>query len=144
MKRLILSSVLFVAVLPSFSQNFHMIKDINDSRNSNAQNYHAYNSNGLQATQYIVVNNVAYFSADDGVHGNELWRSDGTAKGTYMVKDIAPGASGNVSNITSYNGLVFFSASDSANYYSLWRSDGTDTGTERLTTNVFPSEILAT
>ena len=34
-----------------------------------------------------------YFAADDGGHGSELWRSDGTRTGTRMVKDIGPGSS---------------------------------------------------
>ena len=35
-----------------------------------------------------------YFSADDGVSGRELWKSDGTAPGTILVDDIAPGLQG--------------------------------------------------
>ena len=33
-----------------------------------------------------------YFAAKDGIHGNELWESDGTADGTFMVMDIRPGS----------------------------------------------------
>ena len=34
------------------------------------------------------VGNTLYFEANDGTNGYELWKSDGTASGTVMVKDI--------------------------------------------------------
>ena len=34
------------------------------------------------------VGKVLYFTADDGVHGQELWKTNGTAAGTAMVDDI--------------------------------------------------------
>lgn len=37
---------------------------------------------------FVEMGGVLYFSADDGVHGWELWRSDGSVGGTYMVKDV--------------------------------------------------------
>ena len=33
-----------------------------------------------------------FFRADDGTNGNELWKSDGTASGTVMVKNIRSGS----------------------------------------------------
>ena len=40
---------------------------------------------------YAVVGNQMFFSANDGVHGYELWKSDGV--NTSLVKDINPGPS---------------------------------------------------
>jgi ELWxxDGT repeat protein len=43
-----------------------------------------------EPSDLINVNGELYFAADDGVHGWELWKSDGTAGGTSMVDDLAP------------------------------------------------------
>ena len=37
---------------------------------------------------FVEMGGVLYFSADDGIHGWELWRSDGSVGGTYIVKDV--------------------------------------------------------
>lgn len=76
------------------------------------------------------LNNNLFFTATDGVHGPELWKSDGTVEGTVMVKDIAPGTDGsNVTSITVFKGMVYFAANDGVNGTELWKSDGTAAGT---------------
>ena len=74
---------------------------------------------------------LAYFCADDGVHGEELWATDGTPDGTYMVKDIYEGFStSNILWLTRFNDKVIFSATgDSQDGQEIWISDGTADGT---------------
>ena len=73
---------------------------------------------------------VLHFSADDGVNGRELWRSDGTAAGTTLVADIAPGpASSSPTTLVDGGGVLYFVATDGAAGRELWRSDGTAAGT---------------
>jgi ELWxxDGT repeat protein len=75
------------------------------------------------------VGNILYYVATDGINGRELWRSDGTVAGTYMVKDIYPGSqSSNISSLTNISGVLYFSA-DGGTGQEFWRSDGTNAGT---------------
>ncbi|MFQ5603319.1 MAG: ELWxxDGT repeat protein [bacterium] len=75
------------------------------------------------------VDGTLFFRADDGTTGKELWKSDGTAAGTVLVKDIHPTGSSNPSEITNVDGMAYFRADDGQHGVELWRSDGTAAGT---------------
>ncbi|MEZ4269292.1 MAG: hypothetical protein R3F39_23285 [Myxococcota bacterium] len=79
----------------------------------------------------VVLGDFFYFAANDGVHGHELWRSDGTAGGTLMVKDIRDGATGSgVTELIVNDGKLWFQADDGVTGPELWVSDGSAGGTE--------------
>ena len=40
---------------------------------------------------FVQFDQTVYFRANDGEHGVELWRTDGTAAGTSLVADLFPG-----------------------------------------------------
>jgi ELWxxDGT repeat protein len=69
--------------------------------------------------------------------GTELWRSDGTAAGTVLVKDINPGSASSFAGTPSFanvSGTIFFPANDGV---ELWKTDGTTAGTV-LVSDIFP------
>jgi ELWxxDGT repeat protein len=87
---------------------------------------------GGPGPQLANISGKLYFTADDGRHGFELWRSDGTRKGTRMVKDINPGAASSYPLTvppSSGNPVFYFVANDGVHGAELWRSDGTGAGT---------------
>ncbi len=77
-------------------------------------------------------------NAYDPDRGTELWASDGTAAGTHLVKDIAPGAAASDPCFGPIvGGLLFFWAQDPVHGTELWVSDGTEAGT-RLVKDIVP------
>jgi ELWxxDGT repeat protein len=104
-----------------------MVKDINPGID-------AYGfPNSSPPTDLTNVGGTLFFSADDGTHGFELWRSDGTTSGTQMVTDINPGLTGlSPTDLTNVGGTLFFAANDGTHGVELWRSDGTAGGTQMV------------
>ena len=73
------------------------------------------------------------FVGDDGVHGRELWWSDGTAANTRMLGDLRAGPLGSDPRyLTMVRGVAYFLADDGVHGAELWRSDGTEAGTQLL------------
>ena len=110
------------------------VKDINSTSTS---------YRGSSDPQELVnVNGTLFFTADDGLHGRELWKSNGTPAGTVLVKDIAVGEilgsfprqfkTSYLTALTNVNGVLFFIADDGVSGLELWRSDGTTAGTYQV------------
>ena len=96
--------------------------------------YPGYGS-GVSYLEGKVVGNVILFKANDGIHGNEIWRTDGTAAGTFMVKDINGNAGGSLDYNTpfvNFGNSMYFTADDDVNGSEVWKSDGTESGTVML------------
>jgi ELWxxDGT repeat protein len=85
---------------------------------------------GARAHRLVILGDRLFFAANDGIHGSELWSSDGTRTGTAMVKDIWPGPAGSsIRRLTDVGGTLYFRARDPSHGWELWKSDGTGPGT---------------
>jgi ELWxxDGT repeat protein len=84
------------------------------------------------APAYAVLGGTLYFAAEDDTHGWELWKTDGTAAGTVMVKDIHPGPQGSIDTLVALGGRLYLRAHTEAQGLEPWTSDGTTAGTVLL------------
>lgn len=134
MKKLILFTFLAIQSIAFFAQAT-LLKDINLGNDSSAP------------SNKIIFNNEAYFAANNGVSGNELWKTDGTTLGTTMVKDIVAGAaSGLYSELKGHvlgSELLFFEQT-TFNDHNLWKTDGTEVGTVLVKTLVSGNILVHT
>jgi ELWxxDGT repeat protein len=105
----------------------HMIADILPGANGSLDNDYSF-------LGFTALGNKVLFPAGDGVHGRELWISDGTAAGTRLLRDMTPGVNkgtwdDSYAYLTTLGDRTFFRGYDSAHGYALWVTDGTDVGT---------------
>jgi uncharacterized repeat protein (TIGR01451 family) len=99
-----------------------IVKDIYTGSNSSIPS--------MSSPYLTELNGKLIFLADDGVHGTELWKSDGTEEGTMLVNDIRPGSDESYSDyLTPVSNTLFFKANDGSHGWELWKSDGTTVGT---------------
>jgi ELWxxDGT repeat protein len=90
---------------------------------------------GSWADDMTLVGKTLYLTANDGTHGVELWKSDGTERGTKLIKDVNPSPASkasDISNLVAIGKTLFLAANDGTNGVELWKSDGTERGTKLI------------
>jgi ELWxxDGT repeat protein len=99
-----------------------LLKDVNVSGSNRDQH--------SSPAQLTPAGNLTFFLAYTAETGIELWKTDGTAAGTALVKDIYPGLpDSNILELTAVGDTVFFTANEPGHGRELWKSDGTAAGT---------------
>jgi ELWxxDGT repeat protein len=96
---------------------------------------------GSQPRSWVVINNKILFLADDGVHGQEIWETDGTTDGTKLFLDTSSRtADANIISPNVLNDQVYFLASDSKDSYpfNLWKTNGEEVSTTSYFNFQFP------
>src|ERR687897_994202 len=110
-----------------------LVKDINPVKgNSNPNDKGDALTRSAEVEKLYVVGKTLYFRASDGKHGVELWKSDGTKKGTKLVRSINPSSAreaADISNLVALRKRLYFTANDGKHGLELWKSDGTRSGT---------------
>jgi ELWxxDGT repeat protein len=111
------------------AQQASLVKNVDGTANDGS----GYFNNGI----FLVGDSLFLFPGNSFFPGTELFRSNGTAGGTYLTKDIYPGSTtcwyGLSTNRAYSNGKqLFFQAQEPGDGFELWTSNGSDTGTYKL------------
>lgn len=89
-------------------------------------------SNISSVGYFKTINNILYFEANNtSTLHNEIWRTDGTTAGTYLLKDLGLDY-GFASDFIAFNNNIYFITISSTYGDYIWKSDGTASGTNKL------------
>jgi ELWxxDGT repeat protein len=94
------------------------------------------------AHSFYSLNNLVLFVATNTVAGEEVWRTDGTAGGTFQLADINAGPASSTAidvpiigklsifaGFHTFNGKAFFTAFNGTSYGVVWSTDGSQANT---------------
>jgi ELWxxDGT repeat protein len=127
-------TVIVVAGSPAESQPSYNVADLGAPVSFHWDDWNSTN-------QIVQANGLSFFFQNDGSNGRELWRSDGSPLGTYMVRDLCPGSCGSRSwfrdPLAAVGDRVFFAGNDGVHGLELWVTDGTALGT-RMVVDLHP------
>ena len=97
------------------SNTVELIKDINPGSAGSFIN--------KETSSFKVAESKIYVVANDGINGNDLWVTDGTAEGTKIAFDhFSPNSTWRTEFAINRNDIYFFT--DSSMSFTLWKSDG--------------------
>ena len=110
-----------------------MVKEIVNYTSSSGYNYGTYGP-FYPLGDSVIFTAVNYNTSTTVDHnGTELWISNGTEEGTYMLKDINPGiGSSSPYGLYLYEGNYYFLANNGVNGTELWMTNGTTEGTSMV------------
>ena len=115
-----------------------MVKDIRPGPRPCATSKRACRGQGASSypSELTDAGRTLFFVINDGAHGNELWRSDGTARGTRMVVGTGQHS---ISSLTDVAGALFFIVGGN----ELWRTAGHAASTGMIKGVSAPNNLTA-
>src|SRR5215213_371267 len=127
--RIALPLLALLCASPVLAFEPYLVKDINPD----------FQSADSALNDFVTVSGSAVFAATTLEEGRELWASDGTPAGTFLLADVCPGeCSGSPRRLAATPRGYFFTASDGTEQ-ELWVTQGTPASTFRLATvQTFP------